>query len=94
MNEVPLPTPFTPYAAGLINQARDDLARRLALDPTGIELVDASTVTWPDSSLGCPQPGMLYTQALVDGVRLRLRANGIVYNYHSGGSRAPFLCEK
>jgi hypothetical protein len=29
----------------------------------------------------------------VDGALMRLRSGGKVYEYHSGGTRAPFLCE-
>lgn len=93
MNEVLLPTPFDSYVENLVALSRADLARRLSLDPAQIELVDAASVTWPDGSLGCPKPGMMYTQALVDGLRIRLRAGDQVYVYHSGGERPPFLCE-
>ena len=39
---------------------------------TGVSVSDmtvlrAESVTWPDGSLGCPEPGMQYTQALVPG---------------------------
>lgn len=94
MNEVILPTPYDSYVENLVALSRADLARRLSLDPAQIEVVDAASVTWPDGSLGCPQPGMMYTQVLVDGLRIRLRAGDQVYVYHSGGERPPFLCEK
>ncbi len=93
MNEVPLPTPLDPSLEKIVTQAKDDLAQRLAMDPGQIELVEAASVTWPDGSLGCPQPGMAYTQALVDGLLIRLRAGDRIYEYHSGAGRAPFLCE-
>jgi hypothetical protein len=71
-----------------------DLATRLDLDTASIEVVADEAVTWRDGSLGCAKPGYSYTQALVDGSRITLRANGTDYEYHSGGSRPPFLCEK
>lgn len=69
-----------------------DLAARLNLPPDQIEVVSEEEVTWPDGSLGCPQPGMMYTMALVDGMRIVLRAQGRDYSYHSGGNSDPFLC--
>lgn len=93
MNKVPVPTPLDPSLEQIVTQARNDLAQRLAMDPKQIELVEAASVTWPDGSLGCPQPGMAYTQVLVDGLLIRLRAGERIYEYHSGGARAPFLCE-
>ncbi len=94
MNEVPLSTPFDRNVDGQVTQAKADLARRLSIDPAQVELVSASSVTWPDGSLGCPQPGMMYTQMQVDGLRVQLRASGRVYDYHGGGGRPLFLCER
>ena len=93
MNEVPIPTPFNPALQAIVDQARKDLASKLTVDASMIELVGASSVTWPDGSLGCPQPGMMYTQIVVDGMLIRFKAGGQTYEYHSGGSRAPFLCK-
>ena len=76
-----------------VRQAIADLARTLALDTAAIEVVEASPVVWPDGSLGCPEPGMMYTQVTVEGIRIILRAQGQEYNYHGGGNRDPFLCE-
>lgn len=84
--EVPGPNPQVQVAV-------KDLATRLAVPLEQIELVDVEPVVWPDGSLGCPQPGMVYPQVQVDGLRIRLRAGGQVYVYHSGGTRQPFLCE-
>jgi hypothetical protein len=75
-----------------VGAARADLAQRLGVEPASIELVSAREVTWPDGSLGCPQPGMSYTQALVDGSQIILRHGGIDYHYHAGGARDPFYC--
>lgn len=93
MNVVPIPTPFDATVEALVQQARDDLARQISIDANQIELMDAASVTWPDASLGCPKPGMAYAQVMVDGMRIRFRAGGQVYEYHSGGNRAPFLCK-
>jgi hypothetical protein len=76
-----------------VEQAKDDLARRLSIEVGRIELLEIQQVVWPDSGLGCPQPGMVYTQVQQDGLLIRLRVGEVVYNYHSGGGRPPFLCE-
>lgn len=70
-----------------------DLRERLADPATEIEVVSVEEVDWPDGSLGCPIPGMMYTQAIVNGMRIVLRADGVEYAYHQGGSRDVFLCE-
>ena len=68
----------------------DDLAGR---GVTGTpEIVSVEAVTWPDSSLGCPSPGVSYTQALVDGVRVVVTVDGQRYDYRFGSGNEPKLC--
>jgi hypothetical protein len=86
------PEPSRQPASGPIEQAKADLARRLGVDPGQVSVVSSDEVTWRDGSLGCPEPGKYYTQALINGTRIILEASGKHYHYHSGGSRPPFLC--
>jgi hypothetical protein len=88
----PSPGPSTP-AGGPVEQAKSDLAGRLGISADEVTLVSAEEVTWRDSALGCPEPGMHYAQVLTNGSRIVLTAGGKQYHYHSGGQRAPFLCE-
>lgn len=84
-------------AAGLqpfIDMATADLAERLGVDSTTINVISAVLVTWPDGSLGCPMPGMEYAQVLQDGSIIELGHAERVYRYHSGGNRTPFLCDQ
>ncbi|MGQ9927482.1 MAG: hypothetical protein ACUVS4_11495 [Chloroflexaceae bacterium] len=71
-----------------------DLARRTGADPTTITIVSAEAVTWSDGALGCPRPGMAYTQALVDGYRLILSLKGVNYAYHAAVNGDFFYCER
>ena len=77
----------------IIDLAKADLAKRLSLEAEAISVARAEFVVWPDGGLGCPQPGMAYVQVLVDGTYIELIAGGVMYPYHSGGDRGPFLCE-
>lgn len=72
----------------------EDLAATLVVDPAEVEVVSVEDVTWSDGSRGCAEPGMSYTQALVDGSRITLRAGGKTYEYHAGGGRPPERCAK
>jgi hypothetical protein len=76
----------------VIQRARADAAQRLGVPAASLELAGAESVTWPDGSLGCPRPGMAYTQALVPGYRIRLRAQGQVLDYRARRGGAPVLC--
>lgn len=76
----------------IIEQARRDLAGRLGVPVEEIRVVEARAVTWPDSSLGCPEPERLYLQVLTPGYRVVLEAQGQRYAYHAGRQGPPFLC--
>ena len=78
-------------AQGMVDIAKADLATRLGVAMSDIGVVSIEEVTWPDGSLGCPRPGFSYTQALVNGTRILLTANGVVFHYHGGGGD-PFYC--
>jgi len=75
-----------------VAEAKNDLARRLEIDPPEIELAEAQAVTWPNSALGCPESDMMYTQALVPGYRVRLVVQGAAYHYHGARGNSPFYC--
>ncbi len=72
--------------------ARADAARRTGVAAESLALVSAESVTWSDGSLGCPQPGMAYTQALVPGYRVRLRGPAGEMDYHASTRGALVLC--
>ena len=89
-------TPGTTQPDGpedMVAQAISDLAGRLRIPESEIEVVRSEEITWSDGSLGCPQPGMSYTQAMVDGHRVILGHAGRIYLYHAGQEGSPFLCE-
>lgn len=77
----------------IVQQVKADLAERLSIDTSQIEVVEVRDVAWRDGSLGCPQPDMMYTQVIISGMKVILSVDGEEYHYHSGGNREPFYCE-
>lgn len=77
-----------------VAEAVADLSAHVGVDPADIVVVAGAAVTWSDGSLGCPQPGMSYTQALVPGYRIVLTAGGVEYAYHGRDGGSPFLCDR
>ena len=73
--------------------ARKDLAQRLGVDAAAIRIASIEPKHWSDASLGCPEPGKVYQQMLVDGFRLILESGGQRYDYRSDGRRVR-LCER
>ena len=76
----------------VVDAALVDAARRSGLAVAALKVVSADRVTWADGSLGCPEPGLLYTQALVSGYRVRIQAGGQTWDYHAGVRGAPRWC--
>lgn len=89
----PTPSPVPGADSPVTIAAVADLAGSLGVEPGQVEVVSVEEVTWRDGSRGCAKPGMTYTQSLIDGSRITLRVLGTTYEYHSGGSGAPTLCE-
>jgi hypothetical protein len=97
MQEATMPSPSpSPEALDdnpLIQQAKQDLAQRLDVPVEDIELVQFEAVVWPDASLGCPKPDMVYAQVLSPGYLVLLKAEGKEYEYHAGKGAEAFYCE-
>ena len=72
-----------PVAADMVALAQRHLAEQLDLDTRRIQVVDVSSYTWVDSSLGCPQPGETYPAITIEGYRIVLSAGDQQYIYHT-----------
>ena len=89
---MPVAPPAEPSLEDAVEMARQDLADRLGSGTEAIRAVDARQVTWRDGALGCPEEGMMYTQALVEGMYILLESDGEQYAYHAGRDGVPFAC--
>lgn len=87
-----IPNPSDPTLARLIEMAKEDLAQRLSVTATSINLMEIEEVEWSDSSLGCPQPGMEYLQVITPGYRILLESNGSQHEYHSNRDAHLVYC--
>ena len=72
------------YIDSLTKKAVQDLVTRLSIPQEHIQVIEAKAVVWPNSSLGCPQPGMRYADMLVPGYLIRLKAQQTEFEYHAG----------
>lgn len=71
-----------PVPSVALNQ-RTVLSIQLGLDPSAIDIVEATPVTWPDACLGKPDPAELCASVLVPGYHIKLAVNGAEYLYHT-----------
>ncbi len=88
-----LPTPPAAGLEGLIETAKEDLAKRLSISASDIVLVEAKEVVWSDGSLGCPQPDMMYAQVLTPGYLIKLKYDIRDFEYHAGKERSLTYCK-
>lgn len=70
-----------------------DAARRTGRHAAEFTFILAEPVTWSDGSLGCPEEGKGYTDALVRGFRVRVGTSAKDwFEYHAGADGKPFYC--
>lgn len=67
-----------------VQEAINDLAGRHGLPPEAIDVVSVEERDWPDGARGLPEPGMMYTQAIVPGHRIVLAVGERRFAYHEG----------
>ncbi len=58
------------------------LSNELGIPPKEIEVLSVEMYEWPDTSLGCPEPGKSYAQVVTTGYRLILRVEDEQYEVH------------
>jgi hypothetical protein len=73
--------PILKEAAALNKVSRNELV-----------IVRAESAVWNDGSLGCPEPGMMYTQALINGYWVVIEAAGQKYDFRVGSAGSFRLC--
>lgn len=93
-----LPTQATTAVTGevprkLLDSIQKDLSIRTGAAVEKINVIQAQAIVWNDGSLGCPQPGVRYTQALVNGFRVILEVGDQKYDYHAAETGFFILCE-
>jgi hypothetical protein len=98
--DMPEPTPTRDYLPDIWARVPDlslivaDVAEHTGAETAEIEVVRGQSVTWNDRSLGCPMPGMVYTQALVDGYWIVLSYQGQEFDHRVTEQGGFFLCEE
>jgi hypothetical protein len=85
--------PDDPIQQAMAARAQADLAQRLGTRTSEIRVVEVTAVEWHDASLGCPEPGMAYTQVITPGFRVVLEAEGNRYEYHTDEEQRTVCCD-
>ena len=71
-----------------IERAKATLAQEVSVSADVIELVEAVEADWRDSSLGCPERGMVYTPVMTGGYKVTLGVGPERFVVHATSDRA------
>jgi hypothetical protein len=94
VSPVPVPPETGPIVLPpeeLHNRVLAHAAELTGLPVAELEVLRSLRVTWRDGSLGCPEPGMNYTMALVPGWHMIIRAGERLLDYRLS-DRGFMLC--
>lgn len=96
-----LPDGSPPAASGSIDLPQQfidpvvaEAARVSGVPVDQVMVISAEAVTFPDGGLGCPVPGMSYTQVQVDGFKIVVEAGGTRYDFRGTAADKFRLCDK
>lgn len=89
----PVPGDVTAIPQGILDAALADASARTGVVVGDITVLIAKAVTWPNGALGCPQPGMMYTEMIEPGYQVVVEATGQRLDYRMGSRGVPALCE-
>jgi hypothetical protein len=76
----------------LIEKMRADLAQHAGISASAAKVVRAESIEWPNGALGCPEKGMMYTQAIVPGYVVEFEHAGKTYSYRASKAGTFKLC--
>ena len=79
-------------AAAFTQGAINALASQLNVPGPSISVVSVIEAQWPDSSLGCPQPGQAYVQAVTSGYVFILKSADTDYEVHVDKDQHYIVC--
>ena len=93
-----VPPSDAPVTGEVPEPVLEAIRQQLAVDAPGADLatatvVRAEAVEWSDGSLGCPEPGMMYTQAITPGYHVVISVDGVEYDYRATEAGQVRLCE-
>ena len=87
-------TAVSEIPAALLGKIRAEVATAQGVNESEVTVVSTQAVNWPNGALGCPKPGMMYTQAIVPGYRVEVEAAGHRFTYHASAKGSFKRCDR
>ena len=76
----------------LADKVKNDLGDKLGHNVEEMEILSVKSYNWPDSSLGCPQPGQRYEKRKIRGWVFVIGSQGRQFNYHTDQEQKFVSC--
>lgn len=92
------PVPSSPgsgsstLSPAIIDPIVADAAAQAGVLVSDVTVVSAEPKIWPDAGLGCPLPGMVYPQVLVDGYQVVVQVGQQIFDYRGSAPGKFRLC--
>jgi hypothetical protein len=85
-----------PEAQTAVDAAKRDAAERLgiAANSGDLHVQQIEAREWPDSSLGCPRQGLMYSQIVTPGYLVVIGAPGKQLEYHADARGRIVFCKE
>lgn len=86
---------LTEEQIAIADRAIGDLLNSVeGINPSMVTVKSFEAEQFPDSSLGCPQEGLNYSQVETPGYKVMLEAQGAEYDYRLDTKEAVIMCQK
>ena len=90
----PSPVPVPPEASQAVDAALQDAAAHLNVSRDQLQVSQVGSQQWNDASLGCPQPGQLYSQIVTPGFLVMITSGSHQLEYHTDMRGRVTLCHE
>ena len=103
---LPSPAPASPVTSVLpgstsntdpqasVDAALSAAAEHLGMSPADLHVDQVDARQWGDSSLGCPKPGIMYSQIVTPGFLVVISGPGKQLEYHTDARGQVVLCQE
>src|SRR5207253_10891697 len=91
---LPIMASRTDHAQTVVDAALNDAASHLGTTRDQLHVEQVESREWPDSALGCPQPGVMYAQVVTPGFLIVISAGGKRLEYHTDSRGTVKLCQE
>jgi hypothetical protein len=87
-------SPTDEDAQAQVDAALQDAAAHLGVSVSSLHVDQVEARQWPDSSLGCPKPGLMYSQIVTPGFLIVISGAGKQLEYHTDTRGRVVLCQE